>query len=153
MDWFRRAWRGEVRLWKIFWLATGVVPLFSFYLLMVWPQRFYHTQIVRFSYYAAAWMVFSCWSLVPLWRCAPNTKWWVWTRLTRMFVVIVAGQILYFAWAGGFTDLSYEKRASVECRRISLIYAQKLKMPAEEYLRTNTQRELECRHIVAEALR
>lgn len=153
MNCFKRAWRGKVRLWKIFWLVAVVVPIVSFNLLIGGPLRFYHVQLVRYSYYAAAWMLFNCWSLVPVWRCAANTNWWVWTRLARMSVVILAVQILYYAFTNDLTDLSYEKRATADCRRLFIKYARTLKIPLDEYLHANAEREIQCRHSVAGALR
>jgi|ERR1019366_22795 hypothetical protein len=111
MKWFRRAWRGEEKLWRVFWLYSVLVPLTAYLFLIVLPIRIYATPLVTYSYFFVGWAALNCWLIVPMWRCGDNTNWWVWTRLARINVLIMFVEVCTYFYSGGLTDLSGRNRA------------------------------------------
>jgi len=80
----RRAWGGEVRLWKVFWLyfvlaLEGAIVVVG-YLIGLFGLP-----------YLALWAVIAplaVWAAVSVWRCAFNAGWRGWGYLARIFVVV-----------------------------------------------------------------
>jgi hypothetical protein len=153
MLWLRNAWHGEVKLWKVFWLLSGLAPLSVYYLLFALPLQLYGNVIVTLSHFLAAWALFNIWLVVPLWRCAANTSWRVWTQLARINVLILVGHILYFIGAGGFDDLSGQQRAVELCRHIQLDQAKDKHLDVQQYVTTHATEELRCRESITSWLR
>jgi len=80
----RRAWRGEARLWKAFWLyfvlALNIGVLAVGYVVGTFGLP-----------YLAVWIVIApivVWAAVSVWRCAFNTRWRGWGYIARIVVVI-----------------------------------------------------------------
>ena len=154
MQWFRDAWQGKVKLWKMFsLLLMNLLPLSLYYLAIVLPLQLYGHVFVTYSYFLAIWTLFNIWLVVPLWRCAANTRWRGWTRLVRVLVLILVGQILVFIVAGGFGDLSGQKRAMEVCRQIQIDRARDKHLDAQQYITTHMTEELRCRFSISSVLR
>jgi type VI protein secretion system component VasK len=153
MNWLKRAWRGEERLWKVFWLYSLFAPLLAYLLLIVFPLQVYGTLLITYSYFFVGWTLFNCWVVVPLWRCADNTGWWLWTRLARINVLVIVVQICVFIWSGGFTDLSGQNRASATCGAILEDQAREQHLNAEKYRVQHHPEEMVCIRNVMNVLR
>jgi hypothetical protein len=79
-----RAWRGQERLWKVFWLygvATSSV-LIAVYVFAFVVERvaLRQTLVICFAPYTA-------WTLVSVWRCANNVREQFWGVLARFLTV------------------------------------------------------------------
>jgi amino acid transporter len=84
---FRRAWRGEERLWKVWWLIgipqSVVLALLYVNVLQKTPHSMvYVPALVLYI------VVYFAWVRVA-WLCAPNVKRGIWTAVS--YVVIVLG--------------------------------------------------------------
>lgn len=153
MRWLRIVWPGNEKLWKVFLLGGVIVPLGGWYVLMSLPMKLSGHGLMRLSYFMVLLTILNSWLVVPLWRCAANTNWWVWTRLARMFTLLLVGQILYFIWDGGFEDLSFHKRAAVLCRQILIVQVGSKHADVAQYVASHSSEEQLCRDNLADALR
>jgi hypothetical protein len=144
MCWFKRAWRGEERLWKVFWLYSVLGPIVAYLALIVVPLETKNIVIVSYSYFFALLAVFNSMLVVPLWRCAANTSWWLWTRLARIEVLLLIVQILVFVFSGGVSDLSGRERASEACRVILEDQAREKHVDISQYVSDHHQEEATC---------
>jgi hypothetical protein len=110
-----KVWRGEERLWKVFWLlgvplnvawwtfyvdlwSRGLAPE-SFLLVSIW---FWPVLLIALAVYAA---LYFAWCTVA-WRCAGNVEHRVWTVVARLLVGVGLGSfateclLILGAWAG-----------------------------------------------------
>ena len=80
----RRAWNGDTRLWKAFWLYF-VLGL-NFGVLIAG----YVFGLVGFPYFAV-WIVIApavVWAAVSVWRCAFNSRWRGWGYIARAVLIV-----------------------------------------------------------------
>lgn len=110
MDWIRRSWRGEERLWKVYWFYAGlaglVVALLSFIFSSISTSLDFVGSILQFVYFV--------WAAVALWRCAFNAEWSGWGYLTRGIVI---GSVFFTILGYGCSFLFEEDMlATPECR-------------------------------------
>ncbi|UCJ17126.1 hypothetical protein K5Q02_01650 [Pseudomonas sp. MM211] len=106
--------KGGKPLWKAFWLVHflglvlvyvvlrfGVLEHFAVPILEL-VQRWDAQFLGRAGWYVFALialpplLIYACFSLVVVWRCGRNTRWFAWTILARTVVVLTA---LFLAWA------------------------------------------------------
>ena len=92
----RKAWRGEERLWKTYWLynVLGVLSIgFVLKSLQAYGiQREQNNQSsIGLSIFifllAISFFPYLIWALTSLWKCAFNTRWKIWGYFARAFVV------------------------------------------------------------------
>jgi hypothetical protein len=86
-----RAWRGEQRLWKVFWVY-GVVTsgvLIAFYVTAFYVDRIALRQVLLLCF-----APYTAWILVSVWRCASNTKEKLWGTLARFLTVAWAANTI-----------------------------------------------------------
>jgi hypothetical protein len=98
--WFlRRAYAGQVPLWKTFWLflVPVIFALYGLYIGVLWCfLHFFHLVRVDLFAFPASLFIFLCLS-VPcsaVWRCATNSRHRYCGYLARVFVVA------YLLWYG-----------------------------------------------------
>lgn len=86
MGWIKRAWRGEERLWIVFWLHGVLLGLILSMVCMDFiPNAFGAVAaIVSGSFY----LVYYIWNTVSQWRCAFNTNWHFWGYVVRVMIVL-----------------------------------------------------------------
>jgi hypothetical protein len=123
-----RVWRGEERLWVVFWLYGILLPFGFSLVLEVIPAALLGRFLITPQELFACWTILYFILLVPLWRCAKNVTDSIWTPLVRCSVVLL---FLYLCKSslpifGGqlFTDLSGRKMAVAVCTRNIDYYAQ-----------------------------
>jgi len=105
-DFLVKCWRGEERLWKVFW-GCGVAPSLILVLLvsrtaesvliefLVFVSNVASVPVesfeLLFHYFFFLFLflivVYSTWLFVSVWRCAPNVKWQLWRKLARINTV------------------------------------------------------------------
>ncbi|HEY4697244.1 MAG: hypothetical protein A3J49_12470 [Gallionellales bacterium RIFCSPHIGHO2_02_FULL_57_16] len=92
----KRAWNGEERLWKIFWLYNILGVLFfvvigkfcqAFLIAAENNNRSYIGMTIFMSVIMILSIPYIIWALISLWRCAFNAGWKGWGYLGRAYVV------------------------------------------------------------------
>jgi len=124
MHWIGRGWRGEEKLWKVFWVygPTGVLCLFSPLLVAASAIPAGVGTIVIMIVYAVLAVCFVIWLLVSEWRAVANSHQGIRALLVRIFVIyftlqvyggwIIAGASI--AWAA--SDAAALRKYAPECR-------------------------------------
>lgn len=85
MEWMKRAWRGEERLWKVYWIygfVGGVVYSILSFVLGMLSLGILLIPLMLF------FLVYFVWVTVAQWRCAFNANSRVWGILVRILIVI-----------------------------------------------------------------
>ncbi len=80
MELIKRAWKGEEKLWKVFWLYGVLAGIVLNLLLTVLIGNPLLAKLILLPY--------SVWVLVSLWRCAWNAGAKFWGVIARILVVI-----------------------------------------------------------------
>jgi len=99
-NWLMQYFYGEKPLWKAFWfiqIGGGLIPAALSILAVLWHLRapfrvkseYFLLLIysVNLSYLLFAW--------IAVWRCAPNSKYQLFSQLARILVISHAG---YYLW-------------------------------------------------------
>lgn len=91
----KRAWKGEERLWKVFWIFN----VLGFYVIGFMQQVVISIEsagALNHGYgrlltilFGLLTIIYFIWAITSLWRCAFNTGSRVWGYLGRVFVVAV----------------------------------------------------------------
>lgn len=98
MGFFKRAWRGEEKLWKVFWLYGVLLytVLSLVFLVLLVPVVLASLMIPAFGLVPFIIMLpYTVWVWVAVWRCAWNAKWRLWGYVARILVVVVILSTLY----------------------------------------------------------
>lgn len=83
MEWIKRAWRGEEKLWKVFWIYGFVIP-YAFVSIVVFISwhKFSYEEALKINkvinYSLNPYLFF--WGIC-VWRCADNVKKKIWETL------------------------------------------------------------------------
>jgi len=89
MGWIGRAWRGEERLWKVYWIYGWVVGVVFNIISNVIENK------IGTILLGVVAIIYLIWLLVAEWRCAFNADWKFWSYVVRVLVIIcVIGFIL-----------------------------------------------------------
>lgn len=142
MDFLKRPWKGESKLWLVFWvygIAFSIAfKLASFVILVaqpaIWPV------IVAFA------LVYTLWWYVSLWRCAFNTRWKFFGYLARIWV-IVAPLLVILSFVFNGVLMGQEKVRQVVCEKQLADYAMQNGMTeeqAKQYVVQNTAYVQQC---------
>jgi hypothetical protein len=97
--WFlRRAYAGQVPLWKTFWLFFVPTPLllYGLYIGALWAHlHFFNLARLEMFVLATSLVMFLCISVpaAAVWRCAANTKHRCWGYLAQF---VVAAYLLWY---------------------------------------------------------
>ncbi len=85
-----QAWRGELKLWEIFWLY-GLLSAFAFAtILFLADDLLGIPRAVLLLVYA----LYAIWITVSIWRCAFNCGWRGWAYLARASTLLGVVQVL-----------------------------------------------------------
>lgn len=79
-----RAWRGEERLWKVFWIYGVVV---SSGVVGVYIAAFDDAHVLLRQILLPCFAAYTAWILVSVWRCADKTEEKLWGTLARFLTV------------------------------------------------------------------
>lgn len=100
MNFIKKAWKGEEKLWKVF-----LPPLVIIFLVPALLNPIKHIYISTIFQYVIALLLVSyiAWYIVSLWRCAFNTKHKLCGYLARIFsaylIIVVLVLTFYFLLA------------------------------------------------------
>src|SRR5688500_10319176 len=84
LGWFGRAYEGQAKLWKVFWLGYAL-PIFPVVIATNIAKELSAkspSSWVPFTIFIVIW-VYYVWVAIFLWRCAPNSKGRVYLFLGR----------------------------------------------------------------------
>ena len=79
------SWRGQERLYKVFWVYGFAIHLVFF---AVGVAAGYLGAPAILLPLVPLYLAYSVWLLVSMWRCAGNVDWSGWTYLARIWVGI-----------------------------------------------------------------
>ena len=89
MNQIKAAWKGDEKLWKVFWVffLPVAIPLGI-------ARGFAGWFLIQYESLVFAVLIWAVWVYVSLWRCAFNARWPGWGYIIRAFVILV------IAWVG-----------------------------------------------------
>ena len=89
MNQIKAAWKGDEKLWKVFWVffLPVAIPLGIARFFAGW-------YVIQYESLVFAVLIWAVWVYVSLWRCAFNARWPGWGYIIRAFVILV------IAWVG-----------------------------------------------------
>lgn len=90
----RRCWRGEERLWRVFWII-GVGASAVFQGLSYAGTKFNAPMIWWIVVVLVLAVPVEVWWTVSVWRCAANTNKKIWSVLSRTFAIIQGAYSAY----------------------------------------------------------
>lgn len=94
-----RAWRGEEPLGPVIW-GQGILP--SLVMIAVYVRALYRHDPITQQGMLTAFLLYSAWVLVCIWRCAANAR-PPWGAMAQFLVIAWAGNVLLVA---GFLQLA-----------------------------------------------
>lgn len=98
MNQIKAAWKGDEKLWKVFWIYNWLFGT-AFGIGMDYSENFGLLIQLVVLVVVTAWLV---WVVVALWRCSFNARWRGWGYVVRTLMVI------------GFAGLGYLLAVSPE---------------------------------------
>jgi hypothetical protein len=86
------AWRGDLKLWQVFWIGKILIPCLIFLVLQLiadgfdtnWPSMIY----------GLLWPFYLIFIFVAVWRCAPNTDHKIWMYLVRAQIILLLVSVI-----------------------------------------------------------
>jgi hypothetical protein len=128
MGWIISAWRGEERLWKVFWiygvLLSIILTVIQFVALKFGAVANITLLVIR--------IIYSIWLLVAQWRCAFNAKWTVWSYVIRIFIILgILGFVLGFVFGSSLVSPTAIK--ALKCGKELQEYSQQGGKDIEEF--------------------
>ena len=96
MQWIKRAWRGEEKLWVVFWAYDVIVFLIVKECIRTYAESSISNEgrLPIIVIFAIAFLIYFIWLNVSLWRCAFNAQRKEWGYLVRFIIIIQIGSIL-----------------------------------------------------------
>lgn len=121
MGWLGRAWRGEERLWRVFWIY-GV--LFGIILNVINHIAGMFLGASVAVPYLVIGVIHSIWLVVALWRCAFNAEWRIWGYVIRILNVMCL-VFLILGFLMGLSLVGADLIKAAECRKELKAYVEK----------------------------
>ena len=164
MDIIKKAWRGEEKLWKVYWLYSvlgGIAVSVMFGVVLNIVAALLGLGPVH--YIGIAFMLaFYVWSTVSIWRCAWNVKVKFWGYLVRIFIVLgligLATQIVQLVTAPPKAPASMTSTLTVtaptamdDCEKRMTDYAVQNNADPKAYIAQNQTYLQQCRQTLAAA--
>jgi hypothetical protein len=148
MQWILRAWRGEEKLWKVFWIylvlagqVLTVLTIFGVLALLPHVNIFpWHAPLWVYALCGAWGMFLFCvgvWSVVALWRCTFNTdrRFWGYAARVAFFCSLAVELASYF---GGFSEERIEaETGGIDCQKMMHDYAVTHGLEPQKYIEQN----------------
>ena len=129
MGWILRAWQGQERLWKVFWIYGVILGIILQVIGSVVAALYgVALQIPALIFY----IIYTIWLLVAEWRCAFNAEWKIWGYVVR--ILIIFGQIIIIigVLAGGVL-IGSDLIKHAECRKETKEYVAQGGTDAESF--------------------
>ena len=108
ISFFKNAWKGEAKLWKVFWLMGLLLAAISIVFFLLLTPLMFISPYAYMGIFVAWIFVVNGFQLTANWRCAFNCGWKGWGYIVRTFVVLgVIGMIFnIFATVSGVLMMS-----------------------------------------------
>jgi len=87
LKFFVQSWKGQERLYKVFWVYGFGINLVFFIIGVV--AGFLQAPVILLPL-VPLYIAFIVWLLVAMWRCAQNVGWTGWTYLARTWVLLTS---------------------------------------------------------------
>lgn len=121
MEWVKRAWRGEERLWKVFWIygflgSIGLGIALSIVSAVLGSISAVLGLVGSIAYIGVS-IIYTIWLWVSQWRCAFNADWRIWGYIIR-FLMVTSIIAIICAPFGVYHLYKYNEKAEAECRKI-----------------------------------
>lgn len=134
MEWIKRAWRGEARLWLVFWIYGVVFGIvFALARLAVFAVIGKSIAIPFIVIHSIYWI----WLAVSQWRCAFNTEWKIWGYVVRILTLMgIVSYVAMLAFGGSALSLSGNNNITtqiVKCEKDQNEYLAKGGSDLKEY--------------------
>jgi hypothetical protein len=98
---FLRCWSGTARLWQAYWLVGVLGQLLVMLLLMLVGVLFWHSPRDNIWFNSVCVVVVLVWSVfsgVSIWRCAPNASQPAWGALARAILILSIAYGAFAVW-------------------------------------------------------
>ncbi len=127
MGWILRSWRGEERIWKVFWiygLLLGILLSVINDIAVTSIGEFLDVPFLVFT------IIYAIWIIVSAWRSAFNLEWTYWGYIVRILIILgIIFNILRFSapylpikdWIKAMDEFA----AAEECEQELLDYTDK----------------------------
>ena len=115
MNWIKRAWRGEEKLWKVFWLYDVLVG-FGFNFIDAIIKNGFGSKSIEYILFDIMYFVYAIWLFISLWRCAFNTEWKFFSYIARIFAVLPIILIMAGLLIGGGL-IGHDFSVAAECKK------------------------------------
>lgn len=99
MSFIGNAWRGETRLWVVYWVY-GILGMVLLNVLADLNKEKFHSIFLTQGLFVFA-ILFMIWLCVSQWRCAFNANWSIWGYLVRISLVIGLASFALTMASGG----------------------------------------------------
>ena len=113
MGWISSAWRGQERLWKVFWLygfILGIIlQIIGSVAAALYGATFYIPALIFY-------IIYIIWLMVAQWRCAFNAEWKIWGYVVRILIILGPIMIIIGVLAGG-AIIGSDLIKHAECRK------------------------------------
>lgn len=145
MSFIKRAWRGEEKLWKVFWLYNVLGGLLLNVFVYVIASVAFGLLIVGVIF----WLAYLVWVLVSIWRCAFNVNAKFWGYLARIYIIMGPVLVILGLLVGGILA-GQDLIKSAEERKICLQLLPKFEaakragITAEQYMQANPADPINC---------
>lgn len=101
MEFFKKHWRGEGKLWSAFWIIGGLtkglvwtlVAFLIFFLASNMQNPLIVKAILLWGY--AILILYFGFALICIWRCSKNTKNEVFTAIAKLYVILMPILVIY----------------------------------------------------------
>jgi len=99
IEWLAKAWRGEHKLWVVFWPLQfgGWFLIFALLLQMLRLSNHFRPILWLGPLLITAFQIYIN---VAIWRCAPNSSWPYWGKGASLIALLALAGTLY-SWATG----------------------------------------------------
>ncbi len=125
-----KAWRGEERLWKVFWIYGVIGTIVLLVLLSIVNSIFGSTIAIV---YALIIVAYTLWLTVAEWRCAFQTDWKIWGYVVRILIVLnLIGLVSGIIFGVIFGSSDMMKKA--ECRKKAREYVEQGGTEKEKFM-------------------
>lgn len=129
MNQIKKAWRGQERLWKVFWIYNVLVGI----VINLVASFLESADVVIHGVWLLFSLVYTVWILVSEWRCAFNVDWKFWGYVIRVLIVSIP-VLLVLGFVVGGVLVGKDLIVAAECRKELTDYAVQNGLDPREYV-------------------
>ncbi|MCE2927013.1 MAG: hypothetical protein LW823_05165 [Rickettsiales bacterium] len=138
MGFIKRSWKGEEKLWKVFWIYGLVFGIILGILMSVASASMGSAGIALL----VVWLVYYIWLAVAQWRCAFNADWKIWGYVVRILLILSLVMFVLGIATGGLL-VGNERLKAAECRKEMKEYIAQGGKDPEQFLNDCQMRQMQ----------